>query len=336
MKPLKGIIPVIALAATLLWPAVPAAAPAAAGETAPVRLMLQWTHQAQFAGYYIAAAKGFYRARGLDVEIIPGGPGLDPMDDIARGDVDFAASWLTSALIRRDKGLPLVNVAQIVNRSNLVMVSWKMRDGETPADLAGRRISIWEGDLRAPYTAWLKAAGVEPAAIYPQFYSVNLFLRRGVEACSAMYYNELHMIYQAGVDADDRNVFFLKDYGFGFPEDGIYCTENTIRQRPETVAAFREASLQGWLYAAAHQEEALDIVMEYVTAANVATNRTHMKWMLENILASIVPGAAGGWTLGRLTREDYEKTVKMMQEQGMLAAPAPFEAFTGGVIARVP
>lgn len=330
MKLLKGIV--IALVAVLIWPAVPAAA----GEPAPVRLMLQWTHQAQFAGYYVAAAKGFYRTRGLEVEIIQGGPGLDPMDRIARGEVDFVASWLTSALIRRDRGLPLVNVAQIVNRSNLAMISWKMGDGETPADLAGRRISIWEGDLRVPYTAWLKAEGVEPAAIYPQFYSVNLFLRKGVDACSAMYYNELHMIYQAGVDADERNVFSLKDYGFGFPEDGIYCTEKTIRQRPETVAAFREASLEGWLYAAAHQEEALDIVMEYVTAANVATNRTHMKWMLENILASIVPGTDGGWTLGRLAREDYEKTVKMMQEQGMLAEPVPFEAFTGGVIAHVP
>jgi len=330
MKLLKGIV--IALMAVLVWPAVPAAA----DEPAPVRLMLQWTHQAQFAGYYVAAAKGFYRARGLEVEIIQGGPGLNPLDRIAGGEVDFVVSWLTSALIRRDRGLPLVNVAQIVNRSNLAMISWKMRDGETPADLAGRRISIWEGDLRVPYAAWLKAEGVEPAAIYPQFYSVNLFLRKGVDACSAMYYNELHMIYQAGVDADERNVFSLKDYGFDFPEDGIYCTEKTIRQRPEVVAAFREASLEGWLYAAAYQEEALDIVMEYVTAANVATNRTHMKWMLENILASIVPGADGDWTFGRLDREDYEKTVKMMQEQGMLAEPVPFEAFTGGVIAHVP
>jgi NitT/TauT family transport system substrate-binding protein len=229
-----------------------------------------------------------------------------------------------------------VHVAQIVNSSNLVMVSWRMRDEETPNDLTGHRISLWEGDLRAPYEAWLESEKVKPSAIYPQYYSVNLFLRKGVAACSAMYYNEFHMLFQAGVDADDRNVFFLKDYGFGFPEDGIYCTASTLGRRPETVAAFREASLEGWRYAAEHPDEALEIVMGYVTAANVATNRPHMKWMLEKILASVVPTAADGWVFGKLAREDYAKTVRIMREQGMLVEPPAFEVFTGEVMARVP
>jgi NitT/TauT family transport system substrate-binding protein len=323
---------VVAPAALLLWPAAAAAAP---GEPVPVRMMLQWTHQAQFAGYYVAREKGFYRARGLDVSLMQGGPGIEPMDHLAQGDVDFVSAWLFTALIRREKGLPAVNVAQIVNSSNLVMISWRMRDDETPGDLAGRRISIWEGDLRAPYTAWLQAEKVEPAAIHPQYYSVNLFLRKGVDACSAMYYNEFHMLFQAGIDADERNVFFLKDYGFGFPEDGIYCTAATLRQRPEMVAAFREASLEGWRYAAEHPDEALDIVMGYVTAANVATNRPHMKWMLDKLLASVVPTAADGWVLGKLVRSDYEKTVRIMREQGMLAEPPAFEVFTGEVMTSV-
>lgn len=324
---------VMAPAVLLLWPAAASAAP---GEPVPVRMMLQWTHQAQFAGYYVAREKGFYRARGLDVSLVQGGPGIEPMDHLAQGNVDFVLAWLSTALIRRETGLPAVNVAQIVNRSNLVMISWRTLDGETPRDLAGRRISIWEGDLRAPYMAWLQAENVEPAVICPQYYSINLFLRKGVDACSAMYYNEFHMLFQAGVDADERNVFFLKDYGFGFPEDGIYCTESTLGQRPEMVAAFREASLEGWRYAAEHPDEALDIVMGYVTAANVATNRPHMKWMLEKILASVVPTTADGWVLGKLAREDYEKTVWIMREQGLLAEPPAFEAFTGEVMARVP
>lgn len=334
MKPIKTVIClVVAVATALIWPVAPAAT--AAGEPVTVRLMLQWTHQAQFAGYYVAAAKGFYRERGLDVNIVQGGPGIDPMDQLASGNVDFVTAWLSTALIRREKGLPTVNVAQIVNSSNLVMISWKNRDGETPQDLAGRRISIWEGDFRAPYMAWLQSENVE-ATIYPQYYSVNLFLRKGVEACSAMYYNELHMLYQAGVDADEITVYSLKDYGFGFPEDGIYCTESTFRQRPETVAAFRESSLAGWRYAAEHPDEALDIVMDYVTAANVATNRAHMKWMLEKILTSVVPTEKDSWMLGKLAKADYEKTVRMMRQQGMVANSPAFGEFTGEVMARVP
>lgn len=323
----------VVLATVLLAPSP--AAPAPADDPVPVRLMLQWTHQAQFAGYYVAVAKGFYRERGLDVNIVQGGPGLDPMDQLARGNVDFVTAWLSTALIRRESGLPTVNVAQIVNNSNLVMISWKNFDSETPKNLSGRRISIWEGDFRAPYLAWLQAENIETATIYPQYYSVNLFLRKGVEACSAMYYNEYHMLYQAGIDLDELSVFFLKDYGFGFPEDGIYCTEATLRQSPQTVAAFREASLAGWQYAAEHPDEALDIVMDYVVTANVATNRSHMKWMLEKILASVVPAAQDGWTLGKLSRTDYERTVRMMRGQGMVAAPPAFEVFTGEVMASV-
>ncbi len=319
----KTLLALAAVLAALLTPAPPAVA---AGK--PVELMLQWTHQAQFAGYYVAAAKGIYQAHGLDVRIIQGGPGLDPMNELANGDVDFVTAWLPTALTRRQDGLPLVNVAQVVNRSNLLLIGWKDGPGGSSRDLSGRRISIWEGDFRAPYLAWLQSEGVEPAAIHPQYYSVNLFLRKGVDACSAMYYNEYHMLYQAGVNEDELSVFFLKDYGFGFPEDGLYCTEGTLRLDREMVAAFRAASLEGWLYAARHPEEALDIVMEYVTTANVATNRSHMKWMLEKILASIVP-VADSWTLGELARSDYEKTVLMMKGQNMLHNPPSYEAFTG-------
>ncbi len=332
MKPHKTVIGLIAvLAAALLFPAAPAAA-----ADQPVKLMLMWTHQAQFAGYYVAAAKGFYRDHGLNVQIIQGGPGLDPMDELAKGNADFVTSWLATALRRHQAGLPVVNVAQVVNGSNLLMIGWKSQTGESSKDLNGHRISLWEGDLRMPYMAWLQAEGMEPAVIYPQYYSVNLFLRKGVDACSAMYYNEYHMLYQAGVDEDDRTVFFLKDYGYGFPEDGLYCTAATLRENRETVAAFRAASLEGWLYAAQHPEEALDITMEYVTAANIATNRAHMKWMLEKILASIIPGPGDSWQLGILSRADYDKTVLMMRGQGLLSAPPSYQLFTGEVTANVP
>lgn len=80
----------MAPAVLLLWPAAPAAA--VPGELVPVRMMLQWTHQAQFAGYYVAREKGFYRERGLDVSIVQGGPGIEPMDHLAQGDVDFVSA----------------------------------------------------------------------------------------------------------------------------------------------------------------------------------------------------------------------------------------------------
>ena len=148
--------------------------------------------------------------------------------------------------------------------------------------------------------------------------------------------DELHMLYQTGLEPDELRVFSLDDYGFGFPEDGIYTTQSLLKQKPEYVSAFRSATLAGWRYAAAHPEEALDIVMAYVERSNVPTNRPHMKWMLEKMLESIMPGPEKNWKFGVLSRQDYERTVQTLQQQGMLQQLPDFTAFTGGETDYVP
>lgn len=313
--------------------AVPVSAQAT--DLKPVRFMLQWSHQAQFAGYYVALDKGFYRDKGLDVTIIPGGPGLDASAYLNRGEVDFASLWLSTALMLTEQAQPLVNVAQIVNDSNMVLVTRREDKIEDITDLTNKNVSIWEGDFRASYVAWLQSKNVTPR-IFPQYYSVNLFLQRAVDACSAMDYNEVHMIFQTGIDLDELKLFSLRDYGFGFPEDGVYATVETVRQDPQRTLAFRAATLAGWKYAADHPEEALDIVMQYVEKDNVPTNRPHMKWMLEKILDSIIPDMQDEWIFGVLSRPDFDRTVGVMREQGMLKQAPVFDDFIGGGLIHVP
>ena len=329
---ISGRLPVLLFATLLLtlW-----VLPVQASELQPVRLMLQWSHQAQFAGYYVALEKGFYKDKGIDVSIIPGGPGLDAADFLVRGEVDFASLWLSAALARSEKDIQLVNLAQIVNTSNLVLMTWKQDGISKPSDLSGKKISVWGGDFRAPYVAWLQAMNVKPE-LFPQYYSVNLFLQRGVAACSAMYYNEVHMAYQTGIDMEELKLFFLRDDDFGFPEDGIYSTRDAVGNNPQRALDFRTATLEGWRYAAEHPEETLDIVMKYVIKDNVPTNRPHMKWMLEKILASVIPGAQDAWAFGRLSRQDYSRTVQVMRQQGLLQQAPTYEDFTGGGFGYVP
>ena len=321
---------ILLLGLLLLW-----SLPAAASTLKPVRFMLQWSHQAQFAGYYVALEKGYYRDQGLDVTIVPGGPGLDASAYLNRGDVDFASLWLSTALMLTEQAQPLVNVAQIVNDSNLVLVTRREDTIENIADLSNKKVSIWEGDFRAPYVAWLQSKNVTPR-IFPQYYSVNLFLQRAVDACSAMDYNEVHMIYQTGMDLAELKMYALRDYGFGFPEDGVYSLTETVRRDPERAIAFREATLAGWKFAAEHPDETLNIVMRYVERDNVPTNRPHMKWMLEKILDSIMPDLQDEWIYGALSRQDFERTVNVMREQGMLQQTPVFDDFIGGGLIHVP
>lgn len=315
---------------SLWFPSTPASTAApAASHPASVKLSiaLQWLPQSQFAGYYVAQDQGFYRKRGLEVTIVHGGPELDSLGFLADGSTDFATTFLTAALRRRDAGLPLINIAQIVHRSTAMLISRKNNGIASLRDLDGKRISLWKGDLGVPYEAVLASHGISPGRRFDQNYSVNLFLHGGVDACSAMYYNEYDMLYQAGLDEDDLLTFPLRDFGADIPEDGIYCLESTWNRHPEQCRAFVEATLEGWRYARLHPDEALESVMKRVSGARLPTNRSHMKWMLAKILAVVIPAPTDQWKIGELSGNDYARATGLMKRQGLIREAPPLERF---------
>ncbi len=311
------------LAAGIVWAAAPPAPPT------PVRLMLTWTHQAQFTGCYMACERGLFAARGLAVELVHGGPGRDPVASLADGTADTALLWLCSALVACDRGSGPVHVAQYVNASNLAVAAWKDRGIASISDLDGRRISAWGDPFRPALQAFFKANAVEPVLV-PQYWSVNLFLRRGVDGCSVMDYNEYHMLMLAGIDAGELTVFTLRDHGINFPEDGLYAAPAFHAAHPAAARHVADAVLAGWREAARDPEAAADVVMRYVTADNVATNRTHMRWMLRRLLPSIFPADGVSWTPGVLSKDRYDETAHWLVTLGFVRAAPPYEKFVRG------
>jgi len=297
-----------------------------------VTFLLHWSHQAQFAGYYVAKEKGFYKKRGRDVLIRRGGYDVDMRACLAESKPVFCTTMLFTALEKRNEGVPLVHLAQVVNRANFTLVAWKKDGIFKPEDLQGRRVSLWLKEYEAPYGGFFKRYNLQLVK-EPQFFTVNLFLRRGmdmrhgVDACSAMYYNEYHKILQCGIDPEELTVFEMWKYGSDFPEDGIYCLAETTAAKPDLCRDIAEASLEGWIYAREHQEETLDIVMDYVRRGHVPTNRAHMRWMLEKILVSIFPGPGAGWQFGVLSRKSYDNSVRLLLEQKLIGSAPSFEEF---------
>ena len=149
-------------------------------------------------------------------------------------------------------------------------------------DLQGRKVSLWD-DFKVQPLAFFRKNNLR-VRIIPQTYTLNLFLRGGVDVASAMWYNEYHTIINAGIDPDELSVFFLKDEGLNLPEDGLYALEKTVKNDPDLAAEFVAASLEGWEYAFTHPDEALDIIMRYMRAAKIPANRMHQKWMLARML----------------------------------------------------
>ncbi|SJZ79592.1 NitT/TauT family transport system substrate-binding protein [Trichlorobacter thiogenes] len=290
-------------------------------------LMPLWSPQAQFAGYYVALEKGIYARHGIDLKILPAGPGYSPEQTLKNGSADFAVLWLTTALRQRADGTQLVNLAQLVQRSSLLLISKKSSGIRSVADLDGRKVGLWAGDLSLPPRIIFARQGIKVREV-PQSYTVNLFLRGGIEVTSAMWYNEYHTILSSGVDADELSVIPLHEQGIQFPEDGIYTLERILKKDPALAKAFVAASLEGWRYAFDHPDQALDIVIKQMRAAQLPANRAHQKWMLDRMRDLIMTSTAKGGH-GQLNQQEYEAVGQAMRSYGLLKAYPDYSRFTG-------
>ena len=284
MKSVAGFITIVFL---ILAAPGPAAANAGGAESAAesrrhVSFVPQWIPQAQFAGYYVAFEKGFYAKHGLEVDILRGGPERPSAELLKKNTADFGTMFLSTAIVERARGTRLMNVGQIVSKSSYTLIAKKSSGIKSWQDINGRKVGLWGAELSILPMALFKLYGMK-VIVVPQSSTVNLFLRGGVDVVSAMWYNEYHTILDSGVEPEDLVVFHLADFGINYPEDGIYCLESTFDKDPQSCCRFVRASVEGWRYAFEHPEEALDIVMKYVTEANVPTNRQHQKWMLEHM-----------------------------------------------------
>ena len=317
-----GGIPGVLLSFFLIWLFL--VSPVQAETLKKVTFLPQWFPQAQFAGYYVAWEKGIYRKHGLDVTLLRGGPEKPVCPALIRGEADFGTLFLAEAIQQRSRGLKLVNVGQIVQRTGFILVAKKSSGILSARDLQGKKVSLWD-DFKVQPLAFFRKNGLKVRVI-PQTYTLNLFLRGGVDVASAMWYNEYHSILSAGLNEDELTTFFFDGQDLNFPEDGIYCLEETWKRDPDAVRRFVQASIEGWRYAFAHPREALDIVMKYVNEAKINTSRTHQKWMFEKIKDLIVTGNRNV-PMGTLSETDYRKVAAELQESGLIKRIPPLSEF---------
>jgi len=285
----------------------------------------QWSPQAQFAGYYVAYEKGFYKAQGIDLTILQGGPNQPPTEFLEGQKADFVSMWLSTALQRRSSGVKLTNIGQIVQRSALMLVAKKSSNIHTPEEMNGKKVGLWGADFQIQPRAFFKKYNLQ-VRVLPQSQSLNLFLRGGVDVASAMWYNEYHTLLNSGLDPDELTPFFFHDYGLSFPEDGIYTLEDTFRRDPGLSCAFLKASMEGWLFAFSHPEESLNIVLSYISRAKVPANRVHQRWMLARMKDLILPPDQDA-PPGNLQPLDYERVGRELLESGLIKKIPDYNSF---------
>jgi NitT/TauT family transport system substrate-binding protein len=295
-----------------------------------VTLQLQWVTQAQFAGYYVALENGYYEEEGLDVTIQPGGPDIAPPQVLAGGGADVMLNWMPSALAARERGLPVVNIAQPFARSGLMLTCWADAGITEPADLAGHTIGVWFFGNEYPFLSWMSQLGIPTdgseggVTVLQQGFNVDPLLQRQADCISTMTYNEYGQVLDAGVSPDDLITFQYEDQGVATLEDGMWVLEENLND-PEFVdrmARFVRASMRGWDWAEENPDDAAMIVLDYDETG--AQTEAHQVRMMGEI-ALLTAGSDG-----RLDEAAYQRTVDTLLAGGSdpVITAEPEGAFT--------
>jgi NitT/TauT family transport system substrate-binding protein len=278
-------------------------------------LQLKWVTQAQFAGYYVAQDKGFYKEAGLDVTIRPGGPDINPSQVIAGGGADVVVDWLPSALATREKGVPLVNIGQIYQKSGMMLTCRKDSGIAKPADFKGHTLGVWFSGNEYPFLSWMAKLGLSTTGEHPditvlkQGFNVDPLLQKQAACISTMTYNEYWQIIEAGMPASELTVFKYQDQGVATLEDGLYTLQKNLNdpKMVDKLARFLKATAKGWQYAIDHQPEAVDIVLANDTTG--AQTKEHQTTMMQEV-AKLVEGNPKG--IGYLNPADFDRTVSIL------------------------
>ncbi|WP_438447607.1 ABC transporter substrate-binding protein [Gorillibacterium sp. sgz5001074] len=301
---------------------------------AAVKLQLKWVPQAQFAGYYVALEKGYYKDEGLAVEIVPGGPDIVPEQQVANGAADIGVDWVASLLAHQEQGLPLVEIAQIYQNSGLVLVSKKSAGINGPADMKGKKIGNWMGGNEFELLALFDKYKLDPnkdLQFVKQGFTMDQFLKGEIDAASAMTYNEYQVVLEQGIPASGLNVIDMNKEGTAMLEDNLFANKDWLAKNKETAAKFVKASLKGWKEAVEKPDAAVDIVMKQVEKGS--TSKDHQMKMMTEVAKLVAPQGFDLAKLGYVDDAKFKQTADIALQFGVIKKAADLKkAYTNEIV----
>jgi len=293
------------------------------GSNVNLSFQLQWTPQAQFAGYFAANDKGYYDEMGLTVEILDGGPTIPPQQVVAAKDgPELGEGWVPKVLVANEAGADLVNIAQVFQRSGTLEVSWKDSNITSPTDWKGKRIGAWGFGNEFEVTAAARKAGLADSDYtkVTQDFNMDLLLNRDIDAAEAMTYNELAQLLEKKnpdtgklYSLDDLNILSYNDFGTAMLQDHVIARKSWLEgdtggvSNAQIATCFLRASFKGWMYCRDNADDCVDITLNQGTILG----KGHQAWMMNEINALIWPAPDG---IGILDPELWQQTVDISKQ----------------------
>jgi NitT/TauT family transport system substrate-binding protein len=329
----RRLLTALALAATLAAVTVPVQAQTK--EPVKASLRLKWLPQAQFAGFYVALAKGYYKEAGIDLAINPGGPNLLTENLVASGADTFGLSGGTdSVLAGVEKGLPIVSIGVAHQITPFVFVARKDGPIKTLKDFEGKKVTAWFTGANYVLLGMLANAGVDRSKVdlQPQQVSVTPFVNGDIDVITATRYNELWSI-RDRMGADKLQLFVAEDSGITFPRDTLIVSRETALKQPELVKGFLRASIRGWREAMANPKESIDLLMKIAPTLN----RAQQEFMLTEAYRLMTAGKAGTEGLFNIDPPAIKAAHDFLLTHKVLAKPVDLAvAFDASFLKSIP
>ena len=225
-----------------------------------VSLQLLWKHQFEFAGFYIAKEKGFYKELGLEVQIKEFDFGIDIVDDIVNSKTNIGIGR-SSLVLDKLEGKDIVLLNAIFQDSPYVLISKKRSDLESVKDFKNKKIMLTD-DLKsiAAISSMMNVENIKEDDYQRIDHSFNIhdLIEGKVDLATTYLSNEPFELKENDIDF---TVFNPKDYGFNFYADILFTSQKYLTTNEEKIKKFQEASLNGWEYAFSHIDETVEMIL---------------------------------------------------------------------------
>jgi ABC-type nitrate/sulfonate/bicarbonate transport system substrate-binding protein len=292
-----------------------------------ITIRLKWLHQAQFAGYYVAKEKGYYKAASLDVTIEPGGPDFPAVQMVAGGNEQFGVTGADQVLIAREKGVPVVALAVLYRKNPFVLFALSKSGIDKPAKFVGKNVGVKiGGNEELIYRAVIKSAGVDKSQLVemPVKFDLTPLLTGQVEVWPGYIINEVVAAQEKGFSV---NIIYPADYGVSLYADTLFTTEKMLKEKPALVRSFMAATMKGWNDAVANPEEAAKITVKYGSKLTYEHELAMMR-------ASVPLLKPDNKPLGSMDEAGWKAVEALLLGGKFLKAPVALEkAYTGEYLA---
>jgi len=291
------------------------------GALQKVTLQLKWLPQSQFMGYYVAQEKGYYKDAGIDINILPGGSDIISEQQVSNGVADIGVTWTSSLMKYQSKGWNLVEVAQVFQKSAMLLVSKKSSNITSIKDLKGKTVGSWFGGNEYELYAALGKNGLDKdkdLKLVQQDFTMNQLQSGKIDVAQAMTYNEYGLLLEAGFTDQTLNKIDMNDEGVAMMEDCLFVNTDWSAKNGDLLAKFLKASIKGWAEACADPVAAGKIVYE----KNKSVSLKHQTYMAQEVAKLVIPTGFDKAKIGYIDPKSIQQTADLALKYGLLTKAA--------------